>query len=152
MRTGTLSGIARHGATQDNEENALIRQVATATLLAALFAGAPVQAEEEVGRWKGFKSGFTDDFRVKGPWILDWRINTDVPQDMSIEISLIDTISGFRDGIVLKSKYRGNGVKLFNQDGRFHFRVDSAFTNWDLKVKQLTPEEAELYTPRREEE
>ncbi|MEL7448178.1 MAG: hypothetical protein AAFN78_03160 [Pseudomonadota bacterium] len=130
----------------------MLRQVATAALLSALFVGSPVHAEEEVGRWKGFKSGSTEDFKVKAPWILDWRINTDVPQAMSIEISLINAISGFRDGVVLKSKYRGNGVKLFNQDGRFRFRVDSAFTNWDLKVRQLTPEEAALYTPRREEE
>ena len=144
---GTLATIARrrHKATK---EIALVRQIATATLLTALIIGSPACAEEEVGRWTGFQSGRTDDFKVEGPWILDWRINTDVPQAMSIEISLINAISGFRDGVVLKSKYRGNGVKLFNEGGRFRFRVDSVFTNWDLKVRQLTPEEAELYTPR----
>lgn len=128
------------------------RKATAAPLLALLIAAGPLPAEEPVGQWTGYRSGETEPFEVEAPWILDWRIKSEMPQDMFIEISLMNSKSGLRDGIVLKSKHLGSGVKLFNQSGRFHFRVDSQFTGWNLKVTQLTPEEAELYTPIRKKE
>ncbi len=52
--------------------------------------------------------------------------------------------------VVRKSLGRGleDGVRLFNESGKFRFRVNGSLVQWYLKVKQLTPAEAELYTPR----
>jgi hypothetical protein len=51
-------------------------------------------------------------------------------------------------GQVLHTKRKGNGVRLFDQGGTYQFRVSGTLARWTLKVKELTPEEAEGYTPR----
>ena len=127
-----------------------MREACATALLMVLLTGTPAYAEEEVARLSGYGSATTAEFEVESPWILDWRVNTDFPQSLVIEISLMDSLTGFRDGLILKTSYRGNGVKLFKQSGRYRFRVDSTLAIWEFRVKQLTPEEAELYTPRSE--
>jgi hypothetical protein len=49
---------------------------------------------------------------------------------------------------VLKTKTAGNGVRLFNDSGRYYFRVNATMMNWTLKVIQLSKEEAEQYKPK----
>jgi len=49
---------------------------------------------------------------------------------------------------VLHTKYKGNGVKLFKEGGQYQLRISSTLARWTLKVQQLQPEEAELYTPK----
>ena len=51
---------------------------------------------------------------------------------------------------ILHTKRPGNGVKLFNSSGRFKLRIDSTLARWTVKIIQITPEEAEQYTPRKE--
>jgi hypothetical protein len=101
-----------------------------------------------VTRLSGSESATTRDFDVQAPWILDWRVSTDFPQAMAIEISLVDAVTGFHDGQILQTKYQGNGVRLFNKSGRFRFRVSSTLTKWNLRVEELTRQEAEEYKPR----
>ena len=48
----------------------------------------------------------------------------------------------------MKTKQRGNGLRLVEEGGRFRFRVESALAYWTIKVVQLTPEEAERRTQR----
>ena len=49
---------------------------------------------------------------------------------------------------MLHTKRKGNGVRLFRQGGTYQLRVSGSLARWTLKIMQLTPEEAELYTPR----
>jgi hypothetical protein len=56
--------------------------------------------------------------------------------------------SGAYEGLVVKTKAPGNGVRLMQQGGRYSFKIDATVANWSLKVEQLTPAEAELYTPK----
>jgi hypothetical protein len=116
-------------------------------LLALLMTAGPASAGEVVGRYSGSGSGETGEFEVSAPWILDWVINGDFPQMNAIEVSLIDAASGTHQGYVLKTKEIGNGVRLFDQSGRYRLKVDSAMMRWNFKIEQLTREEAELYTP-----
>jgi hypothetical protein len=102
---------------------------------------------ELVQKFSGSRSTETTEFEVEAPWLLDWRLNGDYPRMLGIEVSLIDAVSGRHEGYILKTKYLGNGVRLFDQGGRYRFKVDSTLGNWILKVKQLTREEAEQYTP-----
>ena len=85
---------------------------------------------------------------MQAPWILDWRVNSEYQKAMAIEVHLVDSLTGFHRGLILQTKYAGNGVRLFNQSGRFKFRVSATLADWRLKVEELTREEAELYTPR----
>ena len=58
--------------------------------------------------------------------------------------------SGIHAGTVLKTKYRGNGLRLIEESGRFRLKVDAVLADWTIKVIQLTPEEAEAYKPKNE--
>lgn len=116
--------------------------------LLALALSPAAQAAELVREFSGSRSADTREFEVTAPWILDWRMVTDYPGQMAVDISLIDAKTGSFEGSVLKTKWPGNGVRLFQNSGRFQFKVISNLAHWTLKVEQLTPEEAEQYTPR----
>ena len=82
-------------------------------------------------------------------WLISLStVSTDGDYEAAVDVSLESAPMGIHQGNVLKAKYPGNGVKLFNQGGRFQFRVNSLFADWTLRVEQLTPEEAAEYTPR----
>ena len=66
---------------------------------------------------------------------------------MAIEISLIDSSTGFLSGLIIQTKYVGNGLKLFQEGGKYRFRVSSTLANWYLKVEEITEAEIELYKP-----
>lgn len=65
-----------------------------------------------------------------------------------IDVGLFNPTTGIHEGSVVQRKMPSNSVVLFNQSGRFYFRVDSTLMNWTLKVIQLTKEEAEADTPK----
>jgi hypothetical protein len=103
---------------------------------------------ELVGKFTGSGSGETAEFEVQAPWLLDWRVNGDYPQMLGIEVSLVDAKTGTHAGYVLKTKHAGNGVRLFDEGGRYLLKVDATMARWVLKVEQLSREEAEQYTPK----
>ena len=104
---------------------------------------------EELGRkFTGSGSGATAEFEVRAPWVLDWRVNSDYPQMLGIEVSLVDAKFGTHEGYVLKTKQAGNGVRLFDEGGRYYLKVDATMAKWVFKIIQLSEAEAELYTPK----
>ena len=106
-----------------------------------------LQAEELVKEFKGSRSTTTLEFKVKAPWIMDWRLSGDPSAVSAVEVSLFDAGVGVHEGVVLRSNRPGNGVRLFDKSGEFYFRIDAALLDWTLKVIQLTEEEAKAYTP-----
>jgi len=116
-------------------------------LALALTANA-ARAERLIAEFQGNGNQTTVEFRVDAPWILDWRINSDYNKMVSFDLDLVDGQTGVLQGVVVRAKALGDGVRLFNTSGRYRFRVNASFIRWHLKVKELTPEEAELYTPR----
>lgn len=105
-------------------------------------------AEELIVDFQGTGNQTTAEFTVKAPWILDWRINSDYNKMVSFDLDLVDGTTGVLEGNILRAKALGNGVRMFNTSGRYRFRVNASFIRWHLKVKELTAEEAKLYTPR----
>lgn len=116
--------------------------------LSAILLPMAAQAEELIKEFKGSRSTNTLEFEVRDPWILDWRISGDANEMTAVDVALFNAATGAHEGTVLKRKMPSNGVILFNQSGRFYFRVDATLMNWTLKVIQLTKEEAEAYTPK----
>ena len=119
-------------------------------VLLGLAAGTwldPVQAAELVRQFSGDRSMETADFEVEAPWLIDWRVNSDFPSSMGISVVLRNA-NGAYEGLVVKTKAPGNGVRLVQESGRYSFKVDATVAHWTLKVQQLSPEEAELYTPK----
>jgi len=114
-------------------------------VLAASLAG----ATETVREFSGDRNTTTAMFTVKSPWLLDWRLDGDYDSLVALDISLIDAKTGQHVGRVLHTKYKGNGVKLFDEGGSYMLRVSATFARWRIKIQQITDEEAELYTPRK---
>ncbi len=105
------------------------------------------QGKELVKKFSGSRSTDTVEFEVRAPWLLDWWVNSEYPQALGLEVSLIDARTGQHAGYLLKTKQPGNGLRLFDQSGVFRLKVDATMANWKLKVEQLTRKEAEQYTP-----
>jgi hypothetical protein len=118
--------------------------------LAACAAVSASQAGELVRQFSGDRSKETVEFEVEAPWLIDWRVNSEFPSSMGISVVLRNA-SGAYEGLVVKTKAPGNGVRLMQQGGRYSFKIDATVANWTLKVEQLTPAEAELYTPKTNE-
>jgi hypothetical protein len=118
---------------------------------AALFFAAcalDTHAEEVIREFSGSRSMETAEFDVKGPWLVDWIVNSEYPSSMGIAVTLAYGVTGYHFGNVFKTKAPGNGLRLIEESGRFKFKVDSSISNWTIKVIQLTPEEAEQYSPK----
>jgi hypothetical protein len=128
--------------------NKRIRLLTIATLLSVAILAS---ASNVVREFQGTDSTTTAEFKVDGPWLLDWRLNGDYDNFVALDIALIDAKTGRHVGRVLHTKYKGNGVKLFDEGGRYQLRVSSTLARWHIKIEQITREEAELYTPRKQE-
>ena len=115
-------------------------------LLLLVFFSMSAGAEELVADFKGNGSRTTAEFKVRGPWIIDWRINSNYTHMLSFDVDLVDGRTGVLKGSVLRTKQLGNGVRLFENSGRFRLRINGSFIDWQLKIKQLTEAEAKLYT------
>jgi len=123
-----------------------MQRLATAAVLALLVSSA--QGAQLVREFNGTTNSTTPAFTVEAPWILDWRLYGDYDQLVALEVTLVEAKTGRHVGQVLHTKRKGNGVRLFTQGGTYQLRVSSSLARWTLKIQQLTPEEAELYTPR----
>lgn len=117
-------------------------------VLLLLVAAVPASAKTRVAEFKGTGNSTTAIFRVESPWVIDWRLDGDFEQMMGLEITLIEAKTSRHLGRVLYTKRRGNGVKLFNTAGLYQLRISSTLARWTVKIEQLTPEEAEQYTPK----
>ncbi len=128
-------------------QHRIFRGIATLLLVVAMATTA--SAKQLVKEFRGSGNTTTAAFQVEGPWILDWRLDGDFDTLVALDVTLIDARNGRHLGRILHTKYKGNGVQLFEESGRFQFRVSSTLARWTFKVEQLTPEEAKEYTPRR---
>ena len=123
-----------------------MQRLAIAAVLALLASA--VQGAQLVREFNGTNNGTTPPFTVEAPWILDWRLYGDYEQLVALEVTLVEAKTGRHVGQVVSTKRKGNGVRLFRQGGTYQLRVSGSLARWTLKIQQLTPEEAERYTPR----
>ena len=123
-----------------------LQRLAVAAAVALLVSSA--QGAQLVREFSGTNNSTTPAFTVEGPWILDWRLYGDYEQLVALEVTLVEAKTGRHVGQVVSTKRKGNGVRLFRQGGTYQLRVSGSLARWTLKIQQLTPEEAERYTPR----
>ncbi len=124
-----------------------IHRLACATLVALMTTS--VSGSEIVKEFRGNNSTTTAEFRVDGPWLLDWRLDSDFSNLVALDITLIEARTGRHLGRILHTKRKGNGLKLFNDGGVYQLRISSTLGRWTIKIQQITAEEAPRYTPRR---
>jgi len=120
----------------------------TAALVLLLMSAA--DSKSLVREFSGDNNTTTAEFRVDGPWLLDWRLDADYEQLVALDIVLIDARTGKHMGRVLHTQYIGNGLKLFEDGGTYKLRISATLARWRIKIEQITPEEVEQYTPRKD--
>ena len=125
-----------------------MKRITILILLAGLLLPLNAAAETLVREFSGSRTTQTAEFEVQAPWLIDWRVNSEYEDSMGLAIVLQNEPSRTHAGTIMKTKYRGDGLRLMNEGGRFSFKVDSVMADWTIKVIQLTPAEAELYTPK----
>jgi len=113
-----------------------LRLLGSATALLIVSAAA---AETPAMKFSGSESQGTEDFTVKGPWLLDWRVEAEFPDLATTVIYLkdesdqtIDTVADFAG--------QGNGLKLFRQSGTFHIAVSVQNAKWSIEVNEISDE------------
>jgi hypothetical protein len=127
----------------------LMRNFARAAAAVVLCVAAQdVGAERLIAQFSGEANRNTGSFEVRAPWIMDWLVSGEPGQYEVVDIALVNADTGAFEGVAVRSKTAGNGVRLFDQSGRFYFRVDASMMGWKIKVIQLTAEEAEQYKPK----
>ena len=126
----------------------IIKPIALTLILLTLSA--PAAAETLVREFSGSRTTQTAEFEVRAPWLIDWRVNSEFEESMGLAIVLLNAPTGTHAGTVMKTKHRGNGLRLMDEGGRFSFKVDAVLADWTIKVIQLTPAEAERYEPKNE--
>jgi len=126
-----------------------MKYIGLLALAALLSVASGAQGKDLVEEFVGTQSvAATAEFEAQAPWIVDWRVTSEYRTGANIEVSLVDAASGSHLGYVLTTSGTGNGVKLFEQGGRFFFRVNSSLVRWTLKVEELTRDEADRYAPK----
>ena len=60
----------------------------------ALLLASAASSRSLVREFSGNKSATTAEFRVDGPWLLDWRLDADYEHMVALDISLIDARTG----------------------------------------------------------
>jgi len=122
-----------------------VRQSALLALL-LLLAGSAASLGV-VREFHGSGNTTTAEFEVRAPWLIDWRVNGEYSQALGFEVDLMDARTGLLTGRVLKTKRRGNGVRLFEESGHYRLRVTASLAKWQIKVQEISREDAKLYTP-----
>jgi len=105
--------------------------------LVAASVGASAGAESPVAEFSGHDSGKTDPFDVKGPWLLDWRIDSEFPDLATTKIQLVDA-SDQLVGVVANFRGTGNGLKLFRETGTFRLDVTAENSRWFAQVTEIS--------------
>ena len=103
------------------------------------------ESRELIKEFKGSESRTTAEFKVKAPWIVDWRTTGDYPGTMAMDVHLVISPGGEYVGKVATTKWVHDGVRLFDEGGVYRVRVDSNLLNWTIRVEQLSRQEAETF-------
>jgi len=127
----------------------IMKTIKLIALAMTVFLPFNAAAEQLVREFSGSRTMQTAEFEVEGPWLIDWRVNSEFAESMGLTVVLLNEPTQTHAGTIMKTKYPGNGLKLFEDGGRYSLKVDAVLANWTIKVIQLTPEEAEAYTPKK---
>ncbi len=127
-------------------EKTLLRAFIISAFFGLIGVTSVANAAELVKEFTGRDSKTTTEFEVEAPWIIDWRTRGDYPGKMGFELTLVTSPGGIYAGKVAETRWVDNGVRMFNESGRYRLEVESSLIEWTIKVQQLTRAEAEGYT------
>ena len=106
---------------------------------AALLIVASAVAQTPLVEFSGEGNGRTKQFSIKGPWLLDWRVESEFP-DLATTTMRLEGTSDEAGGIVAEVTGKGNGLKLFRASGTFYLSVEAQNAKWHVEVSEITEE------------
>jgi len=106
---------------------------------AALLIAASAVAQTSLVEFSGEGNGRTKDFSVNGPWLLDWRVESEFPELATTTMRLEGT-SVEAGGIVAEVTGTGSGLKLFRGSGTFYVSVEAQNAKWRIEVSEISEE------------
>lgn len=93
-------------------------------------------------RFDGEGNGQTATFEMKGPWLLDWKIQSEAPLLAVFEMRLHDATTNEYLGTLVELHGVGSGLKLFEEAGAFRISVAARNVAWALQVSEVSGEKA----------
>ena len=106
---------------------------------AALLIVASAVAQTPLVEFSGEGNGRTKDFSVNGPWLLDWRAESEFP-DLATTTMRLEGTSAEAGGIIAEVAGAGNGLKLFRTSGTFYISVEAQNAKWRIEVSEISEE------------
>ena len=110
-------------------------------LALCLFFALPSSAadpEPLVARFTGQGAQKTDEFSAKGPWLLDWQIDSEFPDLAATVVRLEDADTLATIGIVADFHGVGRGLKVFHDAGTFRLDVSGENMEWIFEVREIS--------------
>ncbi len=106
---------------------------------AALLIAASAVAQQPLAKFSGEGNGRTSDFSINGPWLLDWRVESEFPEIATTTMRL-EGSSAEAGGIIAEVTGAGNGLKLFRASGTFYVSVEAQNAKWRIEVSEISEE------------
>lgn len=129
-----------------------MKMLVSAILMASLISPESVAASDEIERLTGKDGGRSPAFTVNGPWIMEWSARSEFPLLASFEMRLYDAEADEFVGTVADLKGTGSGLKLFEKVGTFRLVIIATHSEWDIRIKEVSNEEAAVIKRRAEGE
>jgi len=101
----------------------------------ALAAGA--EPETPLAKFSGQNSGQTEEFEVKGPWLLDFQVNSEFP-DLAATVIRLEDATDQTVGIVADFAGTGRGLKLFRTSGTYRLDITGENSNWLIEISEIS--------------
>jgi hypothetical protein len=110
--------------------------VLIACLVAPLLA-ASAELETTVAKFSGHNNSQTKDFDVKGPWLLDFQVNSEFP-DLAATAIRLENAAGQTVGVVADFAGTGRGLKLFRKSGTYHLDITGDSSDWTVEITEIS--------------
>lgn len=94
--------------------------------------------EPLVARFTGQGAQKTDEFDVKGPWLLDWQVNSEFPDLATTVVRLEEAGTLATVGIVAGFHGVGRGLKVFHDSGTFRIDISGENMEWIFEFHEIS--------------
>lgn len=110
-------------------------------LLTGLFGTASANDDEAL-LFTGTGSDRTPVFQTTGPWLLAWSVRSDYAHMTEFEMRLYDAETDEPVGTIAQLEGTGQGLKLFEDAGRWQIEVFSQALTWTVEIAEVGTDEA----------
>jgi len=94
-------------------------------------------AETSLAKFSGHNSGQTQEFEVKGPWLLDFEVTSEFP-DLATTVIRLEDATDRTVGVVADFAGTGRGLKLFRESGTYRLSITGENADWQIEISEIS--------------